>query len=84
MKPVCFSPSMRSNSKRCSINMLCHQTCSNARLAALEGCNSRGILKEAGQGRLCMHVADRDGGTPIAIASATGALDALEELHVGG
>ncbi|CAE7249982.1 EXOSC10 [Symbiodinium sp. CCMP2592] len=27
------------------------------------------------EGRLCMHSADRDGGTPIAIASATGALD---------
>ena len=28
-----------------------------------------------------MHSADRDGGTPIAIASATGALDALEEMQ---
>ncbi|CAE7230345.1 secG, partial [Symbiodinium natans] len=38
------------------------------------------LLLATEEGRLCMHVADRDGGTPIAIASATGALDALEEL----
>ena len=30
-----------------------------------------------------MHSADRDGGTPIAIASATGALDALEDAMQG-